>query len=252
MGPYLGTYFIGLNLQRPPFADNPDLRLALSLAIDRDALAQQVMHGAQAPAYGLVPPGTAGYVPQSPQWAATPIEERRALAREIFARATQGRSEPIRLRIIYGSSQLVRSVLVAVAAMWKQAFGVQVEIVSEEFRVYLQTQRDPNRWEALRMAWVADYNDASTFLELFRQGNPSNVFGYASPRFDAVLERAQRTPDLSARAELLQEAERMLLAEHAFIPLFHMRAKRLVSPRVEGFQVTPLNRIYSRHLRLRD
>jgi len=252
MAPYLGTYFIGLNLQRTPFFGNADLRRALSLAIDRDALAQQVLKGTQAPAYGLVPAGTAGFEPQSHPWASTPIEERRALARTLYARATAGHTEPIRVRLIYGSSQLVRSVLVAVAAMWKETLGLEVEIVTEEFRVYLDTQRDPNRWEALRFAWVADYNDASTFLELFRQGNPSNVFGYANPRFDALLAQAQRTLDPTARAQLLQEAERLLLEEQAFIPVFHMLSKRLVSPRVVGFQMTPLNRIYSRHLQLRD
>ena len=252
VAPYLGTYFIGLNLQRPPFAGNPDLRLALSLAIDRDALAHKVLMDTQAPAYGLVPHGTAGYQSQTLSWASTPIAERRDRARALYARATQGRTEPIRVRVIYGSSQLVRSVLVAVAAMWKETFGLKVEIETEEFRTYLDRQRDPNRWEAVRFAWVADYNDASTFLDLFREGNPNNVFGYANPRFDALLAQAQRTIDPAARAQLLQQAERLLLEEQAFIPVFHMRAKRLVSPRVVGFQMTGLNRIYSRHLQLRD
>jgi oligopeptide transport system substrate-binding protein len=252
MGPFLGTYFLGFNLQRPPFAANPDLRLALSLAIDREALAQQVLKGTQAPAYGLVPPGTAGYQPQAHAWSSIAMEERVAQARVLYARATGPSARPLKIRVIYGNSQLVRTTLIAVAAMWKEAFGLEVDIVSEEFRSFLDTQRDPNRWEVLRMGWIADYNDASNFLEMFRTDSANNLYGYANPAFDLLLDQAQRTLEPVARAELLEEAERTLLADQAFIPVFYFLSKRLVSPRVVGLQMTPLNRVYSRHLRLTD
>jgi len=252
ISPYLGTYFLGFNLQRAPFASNPDLRLALSLAIDREALAQQVLQGTQAPAYGLVPVGTAGYRQQSPPWAALAKEVRLEQARALYARAVGADVRPLKVRVIYGNSQLVRTALIAVAAMWKEAFGLEVDIVSEEFRSFLDTQRDPGRWEILRMAWVADYNDASNFLEMFRSGGANNPYGYANPQFDGLLDQAQRTLDPQARAALLEEAERTLLADQAFIPVFHLLSKRLVSPRVIGLQMNPLNRVYSRHLRLVD
>lgn len=252
IAPFLGTYFLGLNLNRPPFTGNPDLRRALSLAIDREALNERVLFGTQRPAWGLVPPGTPQYSPQRDPAAMQTQAERMALARTLFARATAGRTQPIKVRVIYGNSDLVRNALIAIASMWKEAFGIEVDVYSEEFRVFLETQKDPDQWQIVRMAWVADYNDPLTFLETFRGDNAGNVYGYRNPRFDALLESSQRTVDPRARLAQLEQAERMLLDDAAFIPLFHMQSRHLVSPRVSGFEVTPLNRIYSRHLGLHD
>lgn len=252
MAPFLGTYYLGLNLSRPPFAGNADLSRALSLAIDRELLNDLVLFGAQRPAWGLVPPGTPLYSPQRDPAAAQTQPERLALAKALFVRATVGREQPVKLRVIYGNSDLVRSTLIAIASMWKEAFGLEVEVYSEEFRVYLETQKNPDAWQILRMAWVADYNDPLTFLETFHSGNAGNIYGYRNRRFDALLDSSQRTVDTRARLALLEQAERTLLDDAAFIPLFHMQSRRLVSPRVVGLEPTPLNRIYSRHLRLRD
>ena len=252
IGPYLGTYFLALNLRRSPFAGNPDLRRALSLAIDREALARQVLRDSQIPAWGLVPPGTANYDPQRDAAYALPQSERLAKARELYASATAGLSKPLKLRVIYGNSDSVRSTLIAIASMWREAFGLELDVYTEEFRVYLETQKDPDQWQVLRYAWVADYNDAFSFLELFRSDSPTNVFGYREPRFDALLASSQRIQDPLQRASVLQEAEALLVADAAFIPLFHMQSRRLVSPRVTGFVPTPLNRIYSKHLAVSD
>jgi oligopeptide transport system substrate-binding protein len=250
MAPNLSTLFLGFNLRRPPFAGNLDLRLALSLAIDRDVLARQVLKDAQIPAFGLVPAGTAEYQLQAYPWGALSTSDRRALARDYFSRAWKSQIAPLKLRIIYGNSEVVRSTLIAVAAMWKEALGIEVDIVSEEFRAFLQTQHDPEQWELIRMGWVADYNDASTFLDLFRESNPVNVFGYANSNFEQLLRSAELELDPLGRQRLLQEAERILLADAAFIPLFHVRTRKLVSPRVQGLELNPLNRMYSRHLRI--
>jgi len=252
MAPFLGSYFLGFNLARPPFADNPDLRRALSLAIDREAVNDRVLFGTQRPAWGLVPPGTPQYSPQRDPAATQTQAERMALARTLFARATAGHTQPIKVRVIYGNSDLVRNALIAIASMWTQAFGIEVDVYTEEFRVFLETQKDPDQWQIVRMAWVADYNDPLTFLESFRSDNAGNVYGYRSSRFDALLDSSQHTVEPLARLALLEQAERMLLDDVAFIPLFHMQSRRLVNPRVNGFQVTPLNRIYSRHLSLDD
>jgi oligopeptide transport system substrate-binding protein len=248
LSPYLGTYFLGFNMQRPPFAGNADLRRALSLAIDRDVIASRVLNGAQRTATSLVPVGTANYASQSDPALLEAKATRLKLAKELFAKATAGKPALPKIRLIYGNSETVRSALVAVAAMWKEAFGIDVDIVTEEFKVFLDTQKNPDSWEMVRMAWVADFNDPVTFLQLFRSDDPSDIFGYRSPRYDELLSEAERTVDPAARLALLEQAERLLLDDAALIPLFHMQAKRMVSPRVVGFHATPLNRTYSKHL----
>lgn len=252
IGPYLGTYFLALNLQRPPFAGNPDLRRALSLAIDREALARQVLRETQTPAWSLVPPGTSGYEPQRDPAYALSQDERLEKARELYARATAGLDKPLEVRVIYGNSDVVRATLIAIASMWRETLGIKLDVYTEEFRVYLQTQKDPEQWEVLRYAWLADYNDAFTFLELFRSDSPTNVFGFRDERFDSLLAASQRSQDPKLRAGLLEEAEARLMSDSVLIPLFHMQSRRLVSPRVKGLVATPLNRIYSKHLSITD
>jgi len=252
IGPYLGTYFLAFNLQRPPFAGNPDLRRALSLAIDREALARQVLRETQTPAWSLVPSGTSGYEPQRDPAYSLSQAERLAKAHELYARATAGLDKPLEVRVIYGNSDVVRATLIAIASMWREAFGLKLDIYTEEFRVYLQTQKDPDQWHVLRYAWLADYNDAFTFLELFRSNSPANIFGFRDEGFDSLLAASQRSQDLQLRAGLLQEAEARLISDTVLIPLFHMQSRRLVSPRVKGFVATPLNRIYSKHLSITD
>jgi oligopeptide transport system substrate-binding protein len=137
-----------------------------------------------------------------------------------------------------------------IAAMWKQELGIETEIIDEEFRVFLQSRHDRNKWEVVRLAWNADFNDASNFLDIFRANSSSNDTGYTNPIFDTILGEADRSANPETRRNLLENAERVMLADYPVIPLYYYVSKRLVKPYILGVKSNPLDRIASKALQI--
>lgn len=138
-------------------------------------------------------------------------------------------------------------IAVAVAQMWKEALGAQVQLAAVEFKV-LQGDIDARRVDLFRLAWVGDYNDAYNFLQYFKSDFGINTAHYRNPAYDALLTRAATTLDPTDRRALLEEAERLLLADHAVLPLYFYVTKHLVSPKVTGWYDNVMNVTYSRDL----
>lgn len=234
ISPYLGTYYFGFNLTRPPFQDNPELRRALALAVDRDIITGQVTNAGEVPAYGWVPP-VQNYTGQQMTEAAWSQEERVAEARRLYALAGYSEENPLRTRILYNTQEDHRRIAVAIASMWKQTLGVEVEILNQEWKVFLDTRQQKIETEIYRSGWIGDYNDAYTFAELFASGSGLNHTGYSSPDYDRLLREASAEGDMKRRAELLQQAERVLVEDLPIMPLYFYVTARLVRPWVGGF-----------------
>ncbi len=234
--PYLGTYYYGFNLLKPPFKDAPKLRQALALAIDRETLVERISRAGEKPAYSWVPPGIGNrYVQQRPEWAGLTQAERDARARTLYAEAGFGPDNPARFELLYNTSENHRRLAIAIAGMWKRTLGVEVALRNEEWKVYLAS-RSAKAFQVIRQAWIGDYNDANTFLELLKSDiGDQNSEGYANPRFDALMKAAERTVDLDARARLMEEAERIVMTDLPLIPIYHYVSKRLVKPWVTGW-----------------
>ena len=252
VAPQLSVYYYGFNLDRPPFKDNPDLRRALSLAIDRERLTTAVTGVGEAPAYGWVPRGVADYTPQQFDYAAQPYAERVAEARELYRKAGYSAERPLRSEIRYNSGEVHNRLAVAIAAMWKEALGVETTLYAEEFRALLQSIQSGTETEVFRSSWVGDYNDAYSFAQLLQSGFGINLTGYSNPQYDSLLAAATREPDPARRRALLEEAERLMLADHPVLPLYFYVNKHLVKPYVRGWTDNVMNVQYSKDLRLAD
>ena len=252
VAPQLSVYYYGFNLNRPPFQDNPDLRRALSLVIDRERLTTAVTGVGEAPAYGWVPRGVADYTPQQFDYAMQPYAERVAEARELYRKAGYSAERPLRTEIRYNSGEVHNRLAVAVAAMWKEALGVETTLYAEEFRALLQSIQSGAETQVFRSSWVGDYNDAYSFAQLLQTGFGINLTGYSNPRYDALLAAATREPDAARRRGLLEEAERLMLADHPVLPLYFYVNKHLVKPYVQGWTDNVMNIQYSKDLRLAD
>jgi oligopeptide transport system substrate-binding protein len=252
VAPMLGTFWFGFNLRRPPFADAPELREALSLAIDREILVRHVTGFGEQPAFALVPPATAGHRDATPAHAAWTQSQREARARELYARAGYSREQPLETEIRYNTSPQHRRLALAIAAMWREVLGVRTRLVNEEWKVFVVNRRAGRLTQVFRGTWIADTNDPMSFLETFRREQPLNTSGYDDPAFDALLDRANAEPDPAQRAALLAEAETRLLAAHAILPVYFYSAKQLVSPRIAGFRPNPMDRHPTRFLRIKD
>jgi ABC-type oligopeptide transport system substrate-binding subunit len=123
-------------------------------------------------------------------------------------------------------------------------------LINEEFQVLLANMLEREVTQVFRSSWSGDYNDANAFLSVMESGNPSNMPGFANEEFDSLMRRAAKQTEPQARQLYLEEAERVLLAEHPVIPLYFYVSKHLVSPRVSGWQDNVLDYHYSQHLRL--
>ncbi len=247
--PYIGTYYLAFNFTTEPFASQPMLRRALALAIDRELLTSKVTKGGEIPALGWVPPGVDHYEPQAMNAAGLEQKAREAQARMLYQKAGYDRGQPLTVELLYNTSDNHKKIAIAVAAMWKKVLGVKTRLRNEEWKVYLDSRKKRD-FQIIRAGWIGDYNDAYTFLSLFKsdvgQMNPS---GYANAEYDALMKKAESTINPDRRAELMQQAEAKLLEDLPFIPLYYYTTQHLVSPSIEGWQDNVMDVHPSRFLR---
>ncbi|MEO8018281.1 MAG: peptide ABC transporter substrate-binding protein [Pseudomonadota bacterium] len=249
VAPQLSTYYYGFNLDRALFSAHPQLRQALSMAIDRERLANSVLRVGELPAYGWVPPGVNNYTSQSFDYARIPVGRRIVLAQKLLAEAGFTRERPLRFELRYNSGEVHTKVAVAVASMWKEALGVEASLVAVEFKSLFQ-DIDRRDIDMYRLSWVGDYNDAYTFLQYLKGGFGINLPHYASTAYDALLEQASQQTDPGKRRALLEEAERTMLADHPLVPLYFYVNKHLVKPAIKGWYDNVLDVVYSNDLEI--
>ncbi len=246
--PGQGTGFILLNISKPPF-DDIRVRRALSLAVDREGIVTRLLDGQVEPAYSLVPPTIENYTPQEAGFRSMTMPQRLAEARELMQAAGYGPRNPLPVVMRYDSQDKNNNVVVAVRAMWRSV-GANMEMVNSDFGAVIADARSGN-YESALYAWFAAFNDASTFLGTLDSTNRSTNFArYGNAEFDALMARASATADLDERRELMQQAERVAMEDHALIPVFFYAGQRLVSPVVKGWIDNPRAANLTRYLRI--
>jgi oligopeptide transport system substrate-binding protein len=206
---YLGAYFVRFNVTRKPF-DDPRVRRAFALSIDRERIVNRVTRGGEKPAETIVPVSTANYLPAQ-GLDHDPAEARRLLAAAGFP-GGQG-FPPVSYLLNAGSSASAdEKIAVELQAMWRDVLGVEVSLRPMEWKTYLATLTALD-FELARSSWIADYNDPNTFLDMFLSNNGNNRTGWKDAHYDELIRRANATVDLQQRAEIFREAETYLLRE---------------------------------------
>ncbi|HZO09477.1 MAG TPA: peptide ABC transporter substrate-binding protein [Myxococcota bacterium] len=225
---FLGTYFYRVNVSRAPF-DDPRVRRALALAIDREAIVRKVTRCGEQPLYACVPPGFGSFAGAPMRHAASfaeDVEEARKLLKEC------GRTLPP-IAIHYNTRELNRDVAEVIADSWRRNLGVSARLENQEWRVFLDTQKKI-AYDVSRSSWIADYADPFGFLEIFTSGNENNRTGWGDARYDELLRRAAAALE-PERSELLREAESILMEALPILPIYAYASKNLVDPRLQGF-----------------
>ncbi len=244
---YLGIYYYGLNVTKPPFKDNLPLRKALAYAINRDVLVDKVTGAGEKSAYNVVVPGVANADPYIPAYAKLTQAERLEKAKAFYKEAGYSKDKPLEMELRYNTSDNHKKVAIAIAAMWKQALGVKVNLINEEWKVYLQTRKQKNT-QAFRAGWIGDYNDGNTFLEMWLSKSGLNDTGYNSPKFDELMKKASQEQDLAKRAQLMHDAEKDFIDSFSLIPIYYYVTKRLVSPKVKGYNINVMDHSRSKYM----
>jgi oligopeptide transport system substrate-binding protein len=226
--PYLGTYYYLLNTNKPPL-DDVRVRQALAMAVDRERLINSVMHGSTVPAYSITPPGTLGYQP--------PIlfGHDVAKARQLLAEAgyPDGKGWP-GLELTYNTSESHLKIAVALQQMWREALNIDVTLVNQEWKVYLDSV-DQMNFQMARRGWIGDYVDPNNFLELFQCGGGNNNTGFCDPRYDdMILRQAPRAASREERYAIFHAAETLLMEQMPILPIYTYTSNHLVHPSVQG------------------
>jgi len=226
--PALGTYYYVFNTQRPPLQD-PRVRRALSLAIDRGSIIDNVLKGNRIAAYCFTPPGTGGYTCE------TAIIENIQLAQKLMAAAgyPEGQGFPA-IELLYNSSDDHRILAEAIQGMWKEYLNIDITLKNQDWKVYLVT-RENRDFDIARAGWIGDYNDPTTFLELFTSQSGNNVSGWHNREYDKLMAAVAQEGSRDKRNALFQQAEALLLQESPLIPVYFYNNTYLVDPAVKGW-----------------
>ncbi len=226
--PYLATAFYLINTERPPLNDWR-VRKALNLSLCRQDITTHVLRRGQLPACSLVPPTTSHYTPPSPF--TENIKEAQLLLAE--AGFPEGKGFPS-ITLSYNTSEERQLLAQAVQGMWQEHLGINVILENQEWKSFLAARSQGN-FDLCRGDWVGDYNDPTTFLDLFRSDAAFNQTSWKNAHYDSLLNQALLVKDNDKRMHKLQEAEAYLLENAPIIPLFFLNWSALVHPNVQGW-----------------
>src|SRR4051794_21126849 len=240
--PQLTTYYFLLNNTRPPL-DDKRVRQALSLATDREEITRVATGAGEVPALSLVPPAMPHYKIQ-PCRPFNPEAARKLLAEAGFP---DGKGFP-KLEILYNNDQQHQAIAELLRKQWQNNLGITASLRAEEWASFQDSQQQL-KYLVARRAWVGDYVDPNTYLDMFITNGENNCTGFSNAQYDKLIANAAAEPDKAKRIEILERAERLLMDEVPIIPIYYYVSRNVVRPRVRGFynnlqDMHPLNAIW--------
>ncbi|MEK7247798.1 MAG: peptide ABC transporter substrate-binding protein [Chloroflexota bacterium] len=229
----LSVSYIGFNVDREPLND-PDVRRALAMAIDKEFLTDNLYKGLLNPANGILPPEMPGF---NENLDGVTFD---AEAASDLLDSTGKKDELDGIKILTaGQGAAPDDVLQAITAMWEQNLGISVEVEQEDFGL-LQSDLQDKNFDMFSIGWIADYPDPQNFLEIkFHSGSSNNDTGYSNPDVDDLLDQASGDVDAQERIDLYQQAEQLIVDDQPWIPLFYGTSSILVKPDVKGYEAAP-------------
>ena len=248
---YIGTYYVCYQTQKEPF-DDPKVREAFTLAIDRTYIVEQITQTGQVEAGGFVPAGvydaegatgddfrTVGgdyYAPTDADY-----EANCERARELLAEAgyPNGEGFPV-VTYLYNTDDAHKAVGEALQNMWQTVLGVTVQLDNQEWATFLQTRKDGD-YSIARNGWIADYNDPMSFLDMWLTGGGNNDAQYSNAEYDSLIQQAKASTDPAERMSLMHQAEDIIIGQdYALCPLYFYTQKYMLADDVQGMYYTPL------------
>lgn len=240
----VGNNTDSLNAEAVAALQNKKFRQALSVAIDRQALVDNVTKGHQIPAAGYTAPGVP--TPDGSDFAESKkyieptgnIEE----AKKLLAEAGYPNGEGLpTFNFLINSEGAHSAVAQYLQSVW-QEIGVKTEISSQEFKVFLDT-RNQGQYMIGRHGWSGDYLDPITFLDMWVTGGGNNEVGYSNPEYDALIKEAKTTADEAKKYEVLRKAEDILMDDMPIIPLYYYTKVRAIKEDVKDVVISPTGKV---------
>jgi oligopeptide transport system substrate-binding protein len=235
-GPGLSISYIGFNTRQPPF-DDPNVRRAFAMAIDREQIARVVLKNMVPVANSIMMPGLPGYNANAKSPAFNPEAAKQALAESKY-RDARGLGN-VTLTEIGGGANVGFNTQ-AIIEMWRTNLGVEVGISQSESASFFD-DLDRGRMQMFAIGWIMDYPDPEDIIDLlFYSGSRQNNTFYNNPAFDQMVLQARTELDVTRRLQIYQQAEEILLQDMPWIPLYFGREHYVVKPHVKGFDPVPI------------
>ncbi|MGC2595155.1 MAG: peptide ABC transporter substrate-binding protein [Rhabdochlamydiaceae bacterium] len=236
--PIAGLKMLLFNTEKVPF-NNANIRKALSIAIDRQSIIDNIVQLNNVPALGLIPP-----VQKQERWHPLFHDHDLAQARELFTKGLKElnmNSEDLpELVISFNNSLLWNKVIQAIQQQWLEAFNLPCKIEHCDWKVHLNKIENGN-FQIGRYGWACQYNDPENLFELFKSKEHfNNPTGWQHADYITYIDRARNASDKKTRNELLESAELIFTAEMPIIPLFYDQCAYVQHSNLKGVYVTPL------------
>jgi len=233
-----GIYFYDLNQLLPQFKNNPELRQALSMAIDRNALVNKVLGQGETELYSNVTSTveSGAYKSVRYSWADLPYAKQVKIAQQLYAKAGYSASHPLKIDLSYNTDDLHKKIALAIAGMWKSTLGVEVTLSNQEWKTFIASRHSGN-YVVARDRWVADYNSVTSYTQLYLCNGMQNNSHYCNPAYDKLVTAAENSSDLTQQQQLYRQALTLALNDYSIIPLFQPNYSKLVKPYVSNLDV---------------
>jgi oligopeptide transport system substrate-binding protein len=239
--PYFGTYMFMFNVAKEPF-NNVKIRRAFAMAIDRKAIVENITKSGEKPAYAFVPYGADTPDGDFREVGGAYFEENVKEAKKLLQEGMkeEGWSTLPEVTLIYNTAENHKKIAEAVQEMLKRNLGVKIKLANQEWKTYLETTKQSN-FQMARMGWIGIFVDPTVILDYYLGDSPNNRTNWVNKQFDDLMAKAKVEQDDKKRYELLHEAEKVLMTDMPFIPVYFYSQNYLTSPKFKGI-VYPVNR----------
>nr|WP_244590333.1 peptide ABC transporter substrate-binding protein [Xenorhabdus stockiae] len=232
----LGTYYYAFNTQRAPTNDIR-VRQALAMTINKNLVAEKILGTGEKPAWHFTPDVTAGFHPEKSQQQIITQQERDRRARLLLKEAGYGPDNPLKLSLLYNNLENNQRIAIAVSSEWKKKLGVEVKLVNQEWKTYVDN-RNTGNFDVVRASWTGDYNEPSSFLSLLTSTHSGNLAKFHNPAYDALLKEASLETDDAARNRDYNQAEKMIEEQAPIVPIYQYTNGRLIKKWLKGYPIT--------------
>ena len=245
IGLQIGTYYYNINSNIKPF-NNPKVRKGLSMAINREAIVEQVTQGGQLPAVGIIPPGMKDENDDDFRNSVGDLikydtEEAKILFDEGLSEEgmTVEKFNNSNFVILYNTAESQKKIAEAIQEMWRELFGIKIGLENVDFQTKLEREQSGD-YQVSRSGWMVDFMDPVAFLDLWCSDSAFNDAKYSNPKYDELIKEAKSTNDQNVRMAAMKEAETILMEDMPVIPIYFYTQPYTVKSNVTGIFKVPV------------
>lgn len=232
--PSFCSYYYEMNVNKPPFND-VRVRRAMTLALDRETIAEKVAARGETPSYQMTPTVVSNNPNYTPEWQKLDKEARIAEAKRLLNEAGYNEQNPLKFDLLYNTSENHKKVAVAAQSLWQEALGfAKITLVNQEWKAYLASRRN-HEHQMARAAWCGDYDDPAAFLNVMRTEGSGNYGDYSSQEYDNLLKTSLNKSDDAERAKVYHQLEAILDKDVPNVWVYYQVNARVVKPYVAGY-----------------